>query len=411
MTEDDKRKNLVAFLTDAVSIQMFEKAVRDFDIDYADVIQGSAEYAKVYLKDPNNIPKLLVIDLTDRDVPMKDLKDISEFCDPSVKVVVISNINDVNFCRNLLKIGVEDYLLKPLHSSFIKDLFFKIFKQDGDNYTKQDLFKNINMVGVISSRGGVGATTFAVNSAYLLAKDKGKKVLLMDSNFYTGDCYVLLDKRIDESYVDIINSNSNRIDDFLVDSIVQRIGEKLYLLSGNLQIGNFIKNELNDFKSLVDVIKGHYNYCVVDLNIHHHDVFNYFISELDQLYVVSELSLSSARDTARIISYAKKIKGDMHFSVILNNIGRDKRGTLSIGTFEKVTGINVSHTVPFDPLNPMSAANVGKLIAETKSGPLYNNIVNIVQEMCYEKDFAYKSSGVFKKKSVFSKIMNIFKRS
>lgn len=407
MELNEKRENVVAFVNDNLSEQIIDRAIREFDVENSKILQGSVEYAKVYLKD-HTPPYVLILDLSDRDVPIKDLQDISEFCDPSVKVIVISDINDVNFCRNLMHIGVEDYLLKPLHINFLREIFYKIFKPE-DMMSTRDIFKNINMVGFVSSRGGLGATTFAVNSAFLISHDKNKKVLLMDQNFYSGDMNILLDRSVEDSYIDILRTNSQQIDDFLIDSVVQKVGEKFFLLSGNLQFGQYIKNDVDEFKSLINTVKGKYNYCIIDMNLNYHEIFSYLLEELDTLFIVSDLTLSSARDTARIITYAKKHKIDMACSVILNKVGIAKKGAISESVFEKIIGMPISHKVAYDPEIPVTAANLGKLIVETKSGAIYKNISNIADEMCFENTFAIENgkrkkknkSGFFKK--LFSK--------
>ena len=73
-----------------------------------------------YLSKIERSPLFLLVDLHDSVMPLSDLGRLAEVCEPSVQVVALGERNDVGLFRSLLKIGVRDYLVKPLTVELLK---------------------------------------------------------------------------------------------------------------------------------------------------------------------------------------------------------------------------------------------------------------------------------------------------
>jgi len=383
---ENKKSNDVeclAFLTDDSSIAIVKKLLHNFGMSVSGVFLGTVEYAKQYLKS-SNIPKLLIIDLSGRDFPLKDLSEISSCCDPSVNLVVVSDQNDVNFCRDVMSLGVNDYILKPLHIIPIEEVFLKTFKPNEFSKSRQ-LFKSGVMIGVVGSKGGVGVSTITLNTGIILAKFRKKKTLIIDSSFYTGNINTLLDINKDESYIDVLKYSQDEIDDYIFENMQTKTQyEKLMLMSGIRNFNDSLEVTSKQFEMLFEEAKNNFNYTLLDINPNSDKFYNAAVSKLDMVFIVAELTIPSAINTARIMQYHKACKLNTIVTIILNNIGINSKGSIQQKVFEKVVGIPVQHTISFEPDIVRSAENSGHPIAEYKSGAIYNGIENIVKDICHE---------------------------
>lgn len=373
----------LAFVTDDASLSIIKKLFNNFDLKNSHAFQGSVDYAKQYMKS-SKLPKLLILDLSMRDVPMKDLSEIAALCDPSVKIVILSDQNDVNFCREVMQLGVEDYLLKPVHIIPLEELFMKTFKPNEFAKSKP-LFKNGVLVGIMGSKGGIGASTIALNAGIILAKNRKKKTLVLDTNLYDGDINVLLDIQKDDCFIDAMQHNQYEIDDYIFEGMLTKTSyEKLSLMCGTKQFGENIDISDKQFDVLLKEIKNNFNYTIIDINPNCAGIYNSVASNLDMLFIISDLTIPSAINTAKIINFQKQKKLNSVITVVINKIGENTKGMIQQKVFEKVIGMPVQHFVMFEPNIVKASENTGIPIAENKSGKIYKNIENIVKDMCYE---------------------------
>ncbi|MDV7396632.1 P-loop NTPase, partial [Arthrospira platensis SPKY1] len=86
------------------------------------------------------------------------------------------------------------------------------------------------MVAVIGARGGVGATTVAVNCAWLLAHDLELKTALIDLDLYFGSCALALDVEPGKGFREALE-NPERIDGLFLERAMVRVSDKLFLLA------------------------------------------------------------------------------------------------------------------------------------------------------------------------------------
>ena len=92
-------------------------SLKNYDLKYEGMIGTIRDVVK-YLKE-NRSPQILIIDISQSDLPINDIAKVSEVCEPGVEVIVIGMRNDVGVFRELVKLGIRDYLVKPLTNNHI----------------------------------------------------------------------------------------------------------------------------------------------------------------------------------------------------------------------------------------------------------------------------------------------------
>ena len=86
-----------------------------------------------------------------------------------------------------MRAGARDYLLKPVDAEMLGEVFVRL-EQPGDGVTPQG-----RVVGFVGARGGVGATTLAINIAWMMAEKLSRRTALVDMDIYSGNIALKLD--------------------------------------------------------------------------------------------------------------------------------------------------------------------------------------------------------------------------
>ena len=112
-------------------------------------------------------PQILMVDLSESGDPINDINALAEVCEPGTVVIALGQVNDVRLYRDLLLSGLQDYLLKPVNPDAVRDAINQAQvalmtpKHDDTSGDRKHI-----SVGVVGTRGGVGASTIANTAAW-----------------------------------------------------------------------------------------------------------------------------------------------------------------------------------------------------------------------------------------------------
>ncbi len=197
------------------------------------------------------------------------------------------------------------------------------------------------IISVQSGKGGVGKTTIALNLASSLARDYGKKVLLVDGNISTPHIHIYL-KDLDLSKL--------TLDDIVMHNVdfdpysLQRIGGMHVLPSRGFRNPDFFNYE--DYKSAIYYLKPDYDFIILDSSpgIGAEMLANLSLSDL--ILFVSGPHVPDVVDVLRIREIADNM-GKESQGVVLNKVGR-VGNHIKPKDVEAVSGLQVVGKVPYD---------------------------------------------------------------
>lgn len=365
--------NLSSFVCDSMSKQVIDAAVTEIGLGYTTSVEGDVGQAVEFLR-TNRPPKILLIDLSNSDLPMTDMEKIIEMCSPEVNIITIGAKNDVGLFRTLLKLGVSDYLVKPLSVDLIKKAISTIVS--GTNAYDTPESRKGKIISFVGMTGGIGTTTLATNCAWILANKFFKRSVIIDSDHQFGNANLLLDIKTESSYIDMLES-PDKIDDYFVETSLKRYGPRLFYLGGKTDISRNAENDVEAFSHFLEMVRKQFNYLTVDLKLNINQLNKVLISRTQSFVIIADLSTASAYNTATFIEYLKQDSREKNLIVVLNKIGMFPRGGISKDAFEKIVGMQVNYIMPFDTQVPYGAANVGQPIAtlDCKLNDIMHNIV------------------------------------
>ena len=118
-TAAQEQRQFRAFVKDDATRQVVDQVISELAIPIASVHKGGIADATRLLGEHRS-PRLLVVDISDVDLPLSAVNELAEVCEPGVTVIAIGDRNDVGLFRDLVNNGVSDYLVKPISPALIQ---------------------------------------------------------------------------------------------------------------------------------------------------------------------------------------------------------------------------------------------------------------------------------------------------
>lgn len=182
---------------------------------------GIAGAVEAYSDKPT--PDLLIIE---SNLPVVDLlaelENLAEVCDPSTKVMIAGDINDVDMYRELIRQGISEYLVMPTTPGKMIESLSHIY-QGGDS---APLARSIAFIGAV---GGAGTSIIAQNFAVSLASDHKVETCFIDLDTAYGSSAMNWNIEPKRTLKDLTDFGKEA-DDTAVKNCLMRVSENLNLL-------------------------------------------------------------------------------------------------------------------------------------------------------------------------------------
>lgn len=315
----------MAFVTDEVTRSQLERAAEDAGFA-GDVYVGGTEDALATLAEV--VPaRFLVLDLADRTDLVDAVNAFAEVCQPETRVLVLGVVNDVAVYRALIDLGVTDYLVKPVAGPQLTAALVRLGAAEQDKVQPASpAARRGTVTGVLSARGGAGASTVAVNLAWALSVEAPGKCALVDLDLRFGTAAMMLDLEPGRGFKEALD-NPGRIDSLFMERAMVRATDNLSLLAGEEDVSAEPAVAEGALDVLFDRLTGAFDHVVVDLprwRLGDH------VKHLDRLFLVTEPTLAGLRDALRLKDAAQALAGsDLPVLIVLNKGGAAKKGELT----------------------------------------------------------------------------------
>lgn len=358
---------LIAFVEDADS----QKILADMSWDSyglnATVNKGGVKDAILFLS-KNRSPKILIIDISSSELPLSDMHKLAEVVEPGIEVVVIGTRNEVGLFRQLLTMGVRDYIAKPLNQNLMVQSMEAIRPNTEVSVEETRAFGPGQNIGFIGAHGGAGVSTMAANTAWEMSTFHNKKTALVDLDLYYAGASQFFDISLKTGFRDMLESEE-RIDELSLDRAFVQENSLLSLLGGDESL---TKPSLLSDGALLKInrnLNNRFQYVIYDIPRQDY-VFNseVFLKQFNVLILIATPTILSMRDTARVLTALKNtLTPRQKLLLVLNKVGSYKQGEIDVATFEKSIQRPIDCIVPFDAENPLESLNHGKPLAAMSS--------------------------------------------
>ena len=368
-----ERPTFVAFVTDTKSEMVLREALADAFPNGLDVRRGSVHIAIAALRKMST-PNLLLVDVSGEEHPLSVLQDLSEVVEPNVRVLVIGDRQDVNFYRQLTQgLGVVEYLYKPV----TRDMVARYFgNHAGQEVPRGEALQGGRVVSITGVGGGVGATTIAVGLAWHCATDLHRHTILVDPDVHTGTAALMLHAKTGPGLRTALET-PQRLDELFIDRAAQPVTERLTVLAGEEPLAEQPIFAAGAGQKLITTLRRRYNFIVIDLPFANQIINRDLLQLTNQRILVMEPSLSSVRDTLRLLALPGGQAQARRAVIVLNRFGQP--GMLSRNQVEDALKLKVDVIIPYLPKQLNLAATMGQPASALK-GPFRSGILELARE-------------------------------
>ena len=351
----------VAFLADAASTETMERFALSRMMPHTYIRQGSVADATDFMSKLERPPRQLVVDISTSAMALSELAALAEVCAPSVSVVVIGERNDVGLFRELLRMGVDEYISKPLTI----DLLTRLLGGPGAAAQPVHQVRTGKLVACVGARGGVGTSTVAANVAWYLAHSVDRRVALLDLDPFGGPMNILLGTQCNNGLTDVLK-NVRRLDPQYLERTMVGGGGKLFVLSAQNALDSAEHLETEALRELVGELKRHFHYVIVDMPHRAGPNAVAMLEEAQVVALVTEPSVYAARETARLMRTAETRDAHAPVMLIANQPRQPGKGELAMRDFEEAVGRRASHVLPYDHDGATKAENLGPPVVSSR---------------------------------------------
>lgn len=353
----------MAFVTDDESLRTMRDWVERQGFPGATVQTGGPDMFAQMLESAEP-PKMAMVDIDDQVDPVSVALRLISLCGADCKIIAIGSANDVSLYRQMLNAGVVDYLVKPLAPENLNQAMASALR--GHVPGKSEA-KEARLVLVIGTRGGVGASTIAVNTGWLLAHDLKFNCALLDLDLQFGTSSLALDLEPGRGLRDIVNS-PQRVDGLMIASSIVSESEQFSVLGAEEAVDEYVQMDTGAITALLKEMTSNFDYIVVDMPRHLLAAQKRLLTSAHEIILVTELSLAGIRDTLRIKTALNSLSCTATLTVVASRTGPTRAGQVDPAAFEKGAQIKIDLTIPEDHKSVTLAANSGKALGSVARG-------------------------------------------
>ena len=326
-------------------------------------------------------PNILLVDLSESGDPLNDINGLAEVCEPGTVVIAVGQVNDVRLYRDLLASGIHDYLLKPLSAGQVRDSLVAaqtIFTTP-KSHEAQAVKKHVS-TAIVGTRGGVGASTLATSIAWLFGADHKLGTALLDLDVHFGTGALALDLEPGRGLTDAID-NPSRIDGLFIERAMIRANDHLAILSAEAPMSAPLMTDGAAFVQLEEELRHAFEMSVIDLPRNMLINFPHLLGDVNVVVVATEMTLASARDAIRILSWLKTNASHARPIVVANKV-QAGMAEISRADFEASIERKINIMIPYDIKAAANAAKLGQTFVQanrsTKAGAAMRELATAV---------------------------------
>jgi pilus assembly protein CpaE len=281
---------------------------------------------------------------------------------PSVGIVIIARKLDPALMLDAMRAGVNEWVTDPVTSEDLQEAIKRIVGHQAAPAVGQ-------VFAFVGAKGGVGATTVAVNVATTLSK-LGPS-LLMDLHVGYGDAAMFLGVEPRFSVTDALE-NTHRLDESYLNSLVVKTKAGPDLL-GSSDRPTGAPLDPRYIRSVVEFAARHYHFVVLDCPRSDLAVLD-ALQQAKKIVIVANQELGTVRNASRMATTLRQRYGHNHVSVVVTRydavaeIGQDDVEKAIGGAIKSVFPSNYRQSLEaLNKARPLVLDNHNKLAATLKA--------------------------------------------
>jgi len=361
-TNDSVAAECVAFVGDNQTHSVVASVLKEYFAEPL-VRDGGPNQAIEYLAG-TAAPSVLVVDISEAVSPQTAMLSLSAAIPDGTKVIGIGTVNDISVYREIVDSGASDYLVKPVTEKALASALNRT-EESQQVFAPEAAPEEKARIAVIGSRGGVGASTLAVNLAWILGEERKYKTTLIDLDLEFGTIALSLDLEPTRGLREALE-NPARVDGLFISSATAKLTDNLSIMATEENLTAEVQFNPNAVDALFEALGRINDAIVVDVPRPSYAVRRRVFEAATEIILVTELNLSGLRDSLRLIRGIQEVAPETPVRVVANRAAGPKQA-MQLKDFQKALEHKVDFLLPDEPKAFNAAANTGKPLAQSHS--------------------------------------------
>jgi pilus assembly protein CpaE len=306
-------------------------------------------------------PNVIILETEGRSDILAGLDQLATVCDPGTRVVVIGSANDVAPYRELVRRGVNDYVIGPVEPLDVVRSICSLF-------SASEAVAVGRMIAIVGAKGGVGASTIAHNVAWAIARDLALDSVVIDLDLAFGTAGLDYNQDPLQGIANAVFS-PDRLDTAVMERLLSKCTDHLSLLAAPATLERVYDFGEQAFDSIFDTLRMTTPCIVLDVPHQWSAWTKRALVGADDILIVAEPDLANLRNAKNMLNILKAARpNDREPLYCLNQVGMPKRPEINASEFAKAIESQPIAAIPFDSRMFGTAANNGQMIAEIAAG-------------------------------------------
>lgn len=340
--------------------QQVQSALRDLPVTVVFESAALEGMASLIDKVEKSAPEVLLVHPEILPEPLPDFLRNLRTAGTHTEVVVIEEEANSGDILMALRAGAKEYLYPPFVPS-MKEALERISREIESTLERQASTRG-KVIGVLSVKGGCGATTLACHMAIEIARKRNAGTLLADLDFSAGLIRILMRATSRYSILDAV-SNLQRLDQSYWRGLVSNGYKGVEVIAATPVEAPHRTPQSTELQRVMRFVRSQYPYTVADLGRGLDPFTLASISDFDTIVLVTSMempALQMAKLTLRYILESGVAKDRV--KLVINRFS--KRHGLTREDVEGVLGTEVFGVIPNDYRSLEDAYSHDRLLAE-----------------------------------------------
>jgi pilus assembly protein CpaE len=295
---------------------------------------------------------------------------------PSLPLLAVAADSGLPLMRAILEAGASDVLFLPLDRRELEKALIKLGRPVAAPAARRELGGRV--ITVHGVRGGLGATTLAVNLAVHIAALSKSGVALVDLDLQRGDVAAFLNLAPAHTLITLADAPGQADELFLHHTLI-RHPSGIFVLAAPPQIEDSDLIGREHVQTVLHLLRARFPFTVIDTSRTLTDATLGAFEQTEKLLLLTDLSVPGVRAARRMLDLLARL--DTPADRVELVLTEAERGSVPEADAVKVLGKEPAFVLPHDRAAAQRAMNAGTPLNGTRPATLTNAIAAIAAQI------------------------------
>jgi pilus assembly protein CpaE len=299
------------------------KKILTLENDFFEIVGEASNGEEVLKLIPKVRPDIVLMDIN---MPVLNGLEATEKITnqfPSVTVIIMSVQAESEYLKKAMFHGAKEYIIKPFNYEVLVNTILTTYEKYKDRAinvsSSAENQSTAKIITFFSSKGGVGKSILALNSAVALSREYHKKTLLIDLDLQFGDISMLVNKYSEKTILDVIEDG--QLDSYdNIKPYLHEFNENLDILFAPTkpEAAEYIGKD--SIEKIMKTLKKQYDVIIIDTGINFNDNTLYILDLSEIVLFVATMEIVALKNTKLGLGVMKSLGYDKNkVKLIINN--------------------------------------------------------------------------------------------